>query len=393
MKDELQNNILPDEEDLTLVENLIKFKNRIKDPNKHTGRGYKILRLCNPESPTGNILQQSDMMDTNTIYEIRYDFDLNQQTIVIPINSILYINGGSLSNGKLTGNDTIIINYNILNFDKIQFQGTFKIDSLFLSTTEEEEVLKYKNLKGEEHLIYNIFNIASCYKESANKPEKPKGGRIDQTTNKLVTPYRWSSSPTNMTGKIWISSGRFNESGKLIGEWSDPTIFMNPKPIFRWEGSRSECKPSQIGKIQISEDGGESWEDLSQPFINYLRILDYASSVEQLPTDAILGAIYMVGPNYDESDINHENPTYRMYVNTDRGWINNGIYNGLTIGVAQDRGDSETEVMSQKVVTQEIEKLEQAVNTIENSVQIMSVEEYEELPNKEENVFYYLYEE
>lgn len=393
MKDELQNNILPDEEDLTLVENLIKFKDRFKDPNKHTGKGYKILRLCNPESPTGNILQQSDMMDTNTIYEIRYDFDLNQQTIVIPINSILYINGGSLSNGKLTGNDTIILNYNILNFDKIQFQGTFKIDSLYLSSDEEIDILKYKNLKGEEYSIHNIFNIAFCYKESVNKPEKPEGGKIDTDTNKLITPYRWSSSPVNMTGKVWISWGRFNESGKLIGEWSDPTIFINPKPIFRWEGSRSDCKPSQIGKIQISEDGGESWEDLSQPFTNYLRIFDYVSSVEQLPIDAVLGAIYMVGPNYDESDVNHQNPTYRMYVNTDRGWIDNGIYNGLTIGVAQDRGDSETEVMSQKVVTQEIEKLEAAVNTIENSVQVMSVEEYEELPNKEENVFYYLYEE
>jgi hypothetical protein len=44
--------------------------------------------------------------EENTVYEIRYDFDLNEKEIVILNGCILIFNGGSLKNGTLNGNNT-----------------------------------------------------------------------------------------------------------------------------------------------------------------------------------------------------------------------------------------------------------------------------------------------
>lgn len=54
----------------------------------------------------------SRVPNTNTIFVIRYDYDLNDPNglspITIPANSVLKFEGGSISNGILTGNNTVI---------------------------------------------------------------------------------------------------------------------------------------------------------------------------------------------------------------------------------------------------------------------------------------------
>lgn len=93
-----------DEEDLTAEKGLIKIANR----NNLYGMGYTILRR-NPTRNNGNtILTQEHFSKENTIYEIRYDFDLNGQTIQIPAGCTLMFNGGSVDNGCLLGNNTAI---------------------------------------------------------------------------------------------------------------------------------------------------------------------------------------------------------------------------------------------------------------------------------------------
>ena len=98
-------NNLADDEDLVSVdkgENLsvLKFADRPFSPNRFSGKGYKILR----RNIVGrkNILTQEMINQPDTIYEIRYDFDLDGAQITIPENCILKFDGGSLSNGKLT---------------------------------------------------------------------------------------------------------------------------------------------------------------------------------------------------------------------------------------------------------------------------------------------------
>lgn len=87
-----------DEEDLTSDENnLLKLKNR----NNLNGMGYIILRQ--------NKTFAEQLTQTNTIYEIRYDFDLNGEEVAIPKGCTLKIEGGCLVNGGIVGNYTEII--------------------------------------------------------------------------------------------------------------------------------------------------------------------------------------------------------------------------------------------------------------------------------------------
>ena len=85
-----------DEEDLTSSNGLLKLKNR----NSLYGMGKIILRR--------NHTFAEQLTQTNTIYIIQYDFDLNGATVTIPENCVLQFEGGSLSNGTLIGQNTTV---------------------------------------------------------------------------------------------------------------------------------------------------------------------------------------------------------------------------------------------------------------------------------------------
>lgn len=93
-----------DEEDLTDRNSTLKFKDREYNVEEASGLGYKILRKNWVEDK--NILTQDMINETNTIYEIKYDFDLNEEEIIIPENCVLKFEGGSLSNGILNCKNT-----------------------------------------------------------------------------------------------------------------------------------------------------------------------------------------------------------------------------------------------------------------------------------------------
>lgn len=115
-----------DDEDLESNEcNVIKFKDRVYNKELASGKGYKILRKNWVDGK--NILTQDMIANTNTIYEIRYDFDLNGAEITIPEGCVLKFNGGSLSNGVLIGNNTQIEAQPIYIFIDIKFLGTYSI--------------------------------------------------------------------------------------------------------------------------------------------------------------------------------------------------------------------------------------------------------------------------
>ncbi|MEE1476275.1 hypothetical protein [Fusobacterium sp.] len=98
---------IPDDEDLEEVGNILKFKNKLYNQDLYSGLGYKILRknwICSK-----NILTQDMISAESTIYEIRYDFDLNGSTINIPDNCVLYFKGGTFRNGTLFLRNTFII--------------------------------------------------------------------------------------------------------------------------------------------------------------------------------------------------------------------------------------------------------------------------------------------
>lgn len=99
-------NNLADDEDLVSVdkgENLsvLKFADRAYNPDRFSGKGYKILRrnIVNGK----NILTQEMINQPYTIYVVQYDFDLNGATITLSEGCMFDFQGGSISNGFLEG--------------------------------------------------------------------------------------------------------------------------------------------------------------------------------------------------------------------------------------------------------------------------------------------------
>ena len=95
-----------DEEDITSEDNLLKFKDRTHVAGTNSGMGYVILRK--------NKTFAEQVIKANTIYEVRYDFNLCSETIEIPENCTLKFNGGSVKNGTLVANNCEVSGSGIL---------------------------------------------------------------------------------------------------------------------------------------------------------------------------------------------------------------------------------------------------------------------------------------
>lgn len=117
---------LVDEEDLTEADcHVIKLKDRKYNKALASGLGYKILRKNWVNGK--NILTQDMINETNTIYEVRYDFDLDEETITIPEGCVLKFEGGNIKNGEIIFQNTILkyLNYS---FDNCNFDGNIITD-------------------------------------------------------------------------------------------------------------------------------------------------------------------------------------------------------------------------------------------------------------------------
>lgn len=82
----------------------------------------------NEDVQTYNVLTRAMINQPNTVYVIQYDFDLNGESITIPENCVLEFEGGSLSNGTIRGQNTLISTEQYKIFTNISFDGTWNID-------------------------------------------------------------------------------------------------------------------------------------------------------------------------------------------------------------------------------------------------------------------------
>lgn len=131
--------ILPDEEDLTKSapdtkgNSYLSLKDRKYEPYKYSGLGRKILRrrVVEIEDPIygtqeKNLLLQADFAEDNTVYVVRYDFTLNGQDIILPDNSYIEYEGGSISDGNIIdragGLNRVILKKSIINGKNILTQ-------------------------------------------------------------------------------------------------------------------------------------------------------------------------------------------------------------------------------------------------------------------------------
>lgn len=84
--------------------------------------------------------------EPNTKYIIKYDFDLEGQTITMPANCILAFDGGQIKNGTIVTNDTTLLNLNKVDniFNNVTIQGNWKLVSQqFTDSTDNLSVVYF----------------------------------------------------------------------------------------------------------------------------------------------------------------------------------------------------------------------------------------------------------
>lgn len=143
----------PDDEDITVKDSKLKFKDKVYDPNNYSGIGRTILRKNMVDGV--NVLTQEMISEPNQIYIIQYDYDLRGKTITIPDNSILWYLGGSLNNGTITSNseDPIVVWGQMLGNINID------IDVVLLDVPADEEDITSKT--GELKFADKSYDVAN----------------------------------------------------------------------------------------------------------------------------------------------------------------------------------------------------------------------------------------
>lgn len=137
-----------DNEDLEEViqngKSVLHFKDKLYNLEEYSGYGRVWLRknikksslcdCCDDEQKnilTQNMFFKQDNIspNTNTIYIVQYDYDLDGETITIPSDSVLVFDGGSFSNGQIILDNTLVVPPTLdLNdvFKNITLEGTYK---------------------------------------------------------------------------------------------------------------------------------------------------------------------------------------------------------------------------------------------------------------------------
>lgn len=126
-----------------------------------------------------NILTQDMINQPNTIYEIRYDFNLDGKNIKVPDNSVLKFVGGRLINGELNPNGCNVVNdtelcifYNILFTKYTLFNESLLFQDYWIDNIFKSCILGHINnfniTKSHECSTRNDFGA-----ESINLSDKP----------------------------------------------------------------------------------------------------------------------------------------------------------------------------------------------------------------------------
>lgn len=254
-----------DEEDLTNMNGLIK----IADRGTLYGKGYKIIRR--------GVDLQSQFNQENTIYEIRYDFELNGETLNIPAGCTLKFEGGSFANGIIDGveeSPTIIgyggLHCNITDVFKIIHTSWFGLNKTsepaYNSTIMNNLVNPLKSLSK-----YRKSNPIVIVDDSFTM-DRPLTvmSRINMTSQSSSASSRCTISFPDSEGIVWRNSSDFYSSSNKLSninifskgnciDFGDRTIISKDKsPINVYYSTFSNmCLTSLEGSCVYRKDNGQ----------------------------------------------------------------------------------------------------------------------------------------
>ena len=290
--------ILPDEEDITQSaideqgNTYLSLKDREYNPSEFSGKGYKILRKNiieiedeNSNKVKKNILTEEMISEPNTVYEIRYDFDLNGEEITIQNNCVLKFEGGALKNGTIHFENTSInANSTDIIFKNVEITGTI------IEKERYAHWFEYNANHDDWNLISTLFNSpGNVYLES-------RIYNVDKTKHTLKTIE--PSSNLNVYG----CEGCELDANYTSLQSIDSLFLLNEKANIKFDNIRINCT---IGTV-VPPPAGHGSEKYPSSGLYIFFITNYCTGIT-LKNVIINNAAYAIktskSSSYDKDSV------------------------------------------------------------------------------------------
>lgn len=210
---------------------------------------YDIVMLPIHVVGKKNILTQDAIHLDHVKYIVKWNFDLNGETIIVPENCLIEFDGGSFSNGTLVGQETVLVYY--LEEDKVLSNIT--LEGEFISCIQSVNCYqKQDNILIEEDGIYQV-------KDNKVYPV----AHSDLSTQPSILPQRFGNLSIK---EVLIAHGRENEiptKAFVISAFSFNTTCCVPAIVKKvndvWTITNSEGITPDYTLIQYVGDGHEPY--------------------------------------------------------------------------------------------------------------------------------------
>ena len=202
-----------------------------------------------------NVITQEDINKSDTIYEIRYDFNLDGKTITIPKNCILYFTSGKFYNGSINMNNTII-------------------------STLYEDILSEVSISG------NYYNIQKNIKDANNLIQ----GNTDKLNNAEKNIKRLDTRSTQMEETIKGIAATGGASQAIAVTYNNANSQLAAINV---QSAVDELQEVKIDKTSILQESGEAEDkvmsqkvvstklgDLSKQLLNSNKIQLYCADTQ-----------------------------------------------------------------------------------------------------------------
>ena len=188
-----------------------------------------------------NILISNMINQPNTIYEIRYNFDLDGKTITIPNNCILYFTSGKFYNGNINMDNTIISTLSKDILSEVNISGNYYNIQKYIEDTKSLFQASIDKLNDTVYPITLGFNVSpnvvtmntsiNYSVVSDNKPLIPDVMKISKQVNDntaivlLDTPASSGNLTTNIEGSREIFKFEVTKTGRT-GKSTSTTRYL-----------------------------------------------------------------------------------------------------------------------------------------------------------------------
>ena len=188
-----------------------------------------------------NILMSNMINQPNTIYEIRYNFDLDGKTITIPNNCVLYFTSGKFYNGSISMDNTIVSTLYEDVLSEVNISGNYYNIQKYIEDTKSLFQANIDKLNDKVYPITLGFNVSpniGTMKTSINysvvsdgKPLIPDIMKISKQVNDntaivlLDAPASSGNLTTNIEGSREIFKFEVTKTGRT-GKSTSTTRYL-----------------------------------------------------------------------------------------------------------------------------------------------------------------------